>query len=61
MLKPTVEADRRAVLVFQFAENDGGEKSQSTQDEKRLVDAVDHFRRARVKTVSRLGAPNGEF
>ena len=40
-----------AVRAFQFAKNDGGQDGQSAQDEERLVDAVNHFRRARMKAI----------
>ena len=51
MLNDIVLADGVAVIIFQFAENNGGEHGQSAQDEERLVDAVNHFRRAGVKPV----------
>src|SRR5437667_12753194 len=51
MLNDLVLADGVAVIVFQFAEDNGGEDGQAAQDEERLVDTVNHFRRARVKAV----------
>ncbi len=51
MLNDLVLADDVAVIIFQFAENNGGEDRQPAQDEERLVDAVNHFRRAAVKAV----------
>ena len=51
MLNDIVLADGVAVIIFQFVENKGGEDGQSAEDEERLVDAVNHFRRAGVKAV----------
>ena len=51
MLNDIVLADGVAVIIFQFAEDNGGEDGQSAQDEERLVDAVNHFWRAAVKAV----------
>ena len=51
MLNDIVLADGVAVIIFQFAENNGGEDRQPAQDEEGLVDAVNHFRRAAVKAV----------
>ena len=51
MLKGLVQADFVAVSAFQFAKNNGGEDGQTAENEVRLVDAVDHFRCARVEPV----------
>src|ERR1051326_1564531 len=46
-----VLADGVAIIILQFAENKGGENSQSAQGKERLVDAVNHFRPAGMKAV----------
>src|SRR5579872_142958 len=51
MLNDPVQADGVAVVVFQFSENNSGEDGQTTQNEERQVDAVNHFRRGGVKAV----------
>ena len=50
-LQGLVLADSIAVINFQFPENEGGQDCQSSQGEERLVDAVNHLRRAGVKAV----------
>ena len=51
MRQDFVQADRVSVIVFQFAENNGGKNGPSPQDEEHLVNSVNHFRRAGVKVV----------
>lgn len=40
-----------AVRAFQLAKNDGGKNGQAAQDEERVVNAVNHFRGARMKAI----------
>ena len=46
-----MQADGPAVIAFQFDENEGGKNRPSTQDQERLVDAVNHFRRIGVQAI----------
>ena len=39
------------IISFQFAENNGGQDSQSAEAEERVVKAVNHFGRAGVMPV----------
>ena len=43
MLSGIVEADVAAIIAFQFAENNRGEKGQSSQEEERLMAAGNYF------------------
>lgn len=43
MLNRSPPAHGIAVIAFQFAENKGGQDSQSTKAKERLVNSVNHF------------------
>jgi hypothetical protein len=46
-----VKADGVAVINFQVAENHGGQDGQFPQENERLVNSVNHFRRTGVRTI----------
>ena len=51
MLETFVLADIAAVVCFQLVKNKGRDDGQSAQDEESSMDAVNHLRRAEIKTI----------